>query len=52
LSPLPPDIELVEIPSSSHTFSASTGVPRTGAMTRITTVVTEWIDRQLSTASR
>ena len=40
------------VPSSSHTFSASTGVPRTGAMTRITTVVTEWIDRQLSTASR
>ena len=30
---------------------ASTGVPCTSAMTRIT-VVTEWIDRQLSTASR
>ena len=44
--------DVVAIPPASHTFSASTGVPCTSAMTRITTVVTEWIDRQLSTASR
>ena len=45
--PLPPDIELVEIPSANHTFGTGNGVPRAAAMTRITTAVTEWVDRQL-----
>jgi predicted alpha/beta-hydrolase family hydrolase len=47
---LPPEIELVEIPSASHTFSTGGGIPRSAAMTRITTAVTEWIDRQLPAA--
>jgi len=41
------DIELVEIPSANHTFGTPTGVPRAAAMNRISTAVTEWIDRQL-----
>jgi len=48
--PLPPEIELVEIPSANHTFGTGAGLPRSAAMTRITTAVTEWIDRQLSAA--
>jgi hypothetical protein len=40
-------IELVEIPSANHTFGTPAGVPRAAAMSRITTAVTEWIDRQL-----
>lgn len=48
--PLPPEIELVEIPSANHTFGTGIGIPRSTSMTRITTAVTEWIDRQLSAA--
>jgi predicted alpha/beta-hydrolase family hydrolase len=48
--PLPPEIELVEIPSANHTFGTGVGIPRSAAMPRITTAVTEWIDRQLSAA--
>jgi uncharacterized protein len=44
---LPPEIELVEIPSANHTFSTGIGIPRSTSMTRIITAVTEWIDRQL-----
>jgi uncharacterized protein len=47
---LPPEIELVEIPSANHTFSTGIGIPRPTSMTRITTAVTEWIDRQLPAA--
>ena len=47
---LPPEIELVEIPSANHTFGTGIGIPRSTSMTRITTAVTEWIDRQLSAA--
>jgi len=47
---LPPEIELVEIPSANHTFGTGTGMPRAASMTLITTAVTEWIDRQLSAA--
>jgi uncharacterized protein len=45
--PLPPEIELVEIPSANHTFGTRTGVPYSAAMTLITTAATEWIDRRL-----
>jgi predicted alpha/beta-hydrolase family hydrolase len=48
--PLPPEIDLVEIPSANHTFGTPTGIPRAASMTRITTAVTEWIDRQLAAA--
>jgi predicted alpha/beta-hydrolase family hydrolase len=44
---LPPEIELVEVPSANHTFGTRTGVPGSDSITRITTAVTEWIDRQL-----
>ena len=43
--PLPPDIELVEIPSANQTFGTPADIPRAAAMIRITTAVTEWIDR-------
>jgi uncharacterized protein len=46
--PLPPEIELVEIPSANHTFGAPAGVTRSTFMTLITAAVTEWIDRRLS----
>jgi hypothetical protein len=39
--------ELVEIPSANHTFGTGIGTPRAATMTRITTAVTEWINRQL-----
>lgn len=45
---LPPEIELVEIPSANHTFGTGIGIPRSASMTRITAAVTEWIDRRLS----
>jgi len=45
-APLPHDIELVEIPSANHTLGTPAGIPR-AVMTRITTAVTEWTDRQL-----
>ena len=45
---LPPEIELVEIPSANHTFGTGIGIPRSTSMTRITAAVTEWIDRRLS----
>jgi uncharacterized protein len=46
--PLPPEIELAEIPSANHTFGTGIGIPRSTSMTRITTAVTGWIDRRLS----
>jgi len=49
--PLPHDIEMVEIPSADHTFGASGAIPRSSSMTRITTAVTDWIDRQLAAAA-
>jgi hypothetical protein len=45
--PLPPEIELAEIRGASRTFGTGFGVARSGSMTRITTAVTGWIDRQL-----
>jgi predicted alpha/beta-hydrolase family hydrolase len=47
---LPPGIELVEIPGANHTFGTGFGGPGSASMTRLTTAVTEWIDRQLSAA--
>lgn len=46
--PLPPGIEMVEIPSANHTFGTGTGIPRSTSMTRITAAVSPWIDRQLA----
>jgi uncharacterized protein len=48
--PLPPGIEMVEVPSANHTFGTRTGLPSSGTMTVITTTVAGWMDRQLSTA--
>jgi hypothetical protein len=45
---LPPEIELVEIPSANHTFGTGITIPRAATMARITTAATEWIERQLS----
>jgi predicted alpha/beta-hydrolase family hydrolase len=45
--PLPPEIELVEIPSANHTFGTIT-IPRSTTMSRITTAAAQWIDRQLA----
>ncbi len=50
--PLPPEIEMVEIPSANHTFGTGTGIPGSTSMTCITTAVTEWIDRQLTDSRR
>jgi predicted alpha/beta-hydrolase family hydrolase len=44
--PLPPGTELVEIPSANHTFITGSTIPGF-ALTRITTAVTQWADRQL-----
>jgi uncharacterized protein len=44
--PLPPEIELVEIPSANHTFGTIT-IPRAATMARITAAAGEWIDRRL-----
>ena len=46
--PLPPEIEMAEIPSANHTFGTGIGIPHSISLTRITAAVTEWIDRQLS----
>ena len=48
--PLPPEIELVEIPGGNHMFGTGFGIARSASMTRITTAVTEWLDRQLPAA--
>jgi hypothetical protein len=43
--PLPPEIELVEIPTANHTFGTIT-TPRATTMNRITTAALDWIARQ------
>jgi predicted alpha/beta-hydrolase family hydrolase len=48
--PLRPGIELVEIPGASHTFGTRAGAAGPASLTRITTAVSEWVDRQLSAA--
>ena len=45
---LPPEIEMIEIPSANHTFGTGIGVPRAATMNLITTAAAEWIDRQLA----
>jgi len=45
--PLPPEIELVEIPAASHIFGTGSCIPRSAVMGRITTAVAEWANRQL-----
>jgi uncharacterized protein len=47
---LPAGIELVEIPAANHTFGTGIGAARSATLTRITSAVSEWIDRQLSPA--
>ena len=49
---LPPEIELVEIPSANHTFGMGITISRSAPMARITTAATEWIERQLAARSR
>jgi hypothetical protein len=46
--PLPPGMELVEVPSASHTFGTGLGGPNVTSITRVVAAVTEWIDRQLA----
>jgi uncharacterized protein len=48
--PLPPEMEMVEIPSAHHTFGTRTGIPRS-ADDPHHTAVTEWIDGQLAAAA-
>jgi predicted alpha/beta-hydrolase family hydrolase len=47
---LPPEIEMIEIPSANHTFGTGIGAPRATIMNLITTAATEWIERQLAAA--
>ena len=44
---VPPEIELVEIPSANHTFGTIT-IPRAATMARITAAAGERIDRRLT----
>jgi uncharacterized protein len=49
--PLPPGIELLEIPAANHTFDSGGAAARVAAITRITAAAAEWTDRQLLKAS-
>ncbi|MGF6888581.1 putative alpha/beta-hydrolase family hydrolase [Nocardia sp. GAS34] len=49
---LPPDMELVEIPSADHMFNTGPNIAHNTSMARITTAVTEWVDRQLTSHSQ
>jgi uncharacterized protein len=46
--PLPPGIELAEIPAANHTFHTSASIPPSATMTLITDTASTWIQRQLS----
>jgi uncharacterized protein len=46
--PLPPRIELVEIPAANHTFETPRSIPRSATMSLITNVASEWMERQLA----
>jgi uncharacterized protein len=48
--PLPPEIELIEIPAANHTFNTPAAIPRTATMDLITSTTAEWIERQLTRA--
>jgi hypothetical protein len=47
---LPPEIELVEIPSANHTFGTPDAIPRSVTMDLITDTASTWIERQLAPA--
>ena len=44
--PLPPELEMVEIPFATHTFGTGSHYSQTTAMARITDAVTGWMDRR------
>jgi uncharacterized protein len=46
--PLPPPIELVEIPAANHTFETPGSIPRSATMSLITDAASKWIERQLA----
>jgi predicted alpha/beta-hydrolase family hydrolase len=46
--PLPPRIELVEIPAANHTFETPGSIPRSSTMSLITNTASKWIERQLA----
>jgi uncharacterized protein len=47
---LPPEIELVEIPTANHTFGTPDAIPRSATMDLITDATSMWIERQLARA--
>jgi predicted alpha/beta-hydrolase family hydrolase len=48
---LPPDIELVEIPSANHMFSTSRSNECPGPLAQLTDAVIEWLERLLRPAA-
>jgi uncharacterized protein len=48
---LPPDIELVEIPSANHMFSTSRSNEGPGPLAQLTDAVIEWLERLLRLAA-
>jgi predicted alpha/beta-hydrolase family hydrolase len=47
---LPPEIELVEIPSANHIFGTPDAIPQPATMDLITDTASTWIERQLARA--
>jgi uncharacterized protein len=47
---LPPEIELVEIPTANHTFGTPDAIVRSATMDLITNATSRWIERQLARA--
>jgi uncharacterized protein len=45
---LPPEMDLVEVPSTNHTFGIGGLAPSPAAIARVTGAAVDWIDRQLS----
>jgi uncharacterized protein len=50
--PLPPEIELVEIPAANHTFVTVGAADRVAAITRLAAATVEWTERQLTVVPR
>ena len=46
--PLPPEMELVEVPAANHTFGTPGGIPRSATMRLITDATAQWIERRLA----
>ena len=45
--PLPPEIEIVEVPAANHTFDTPDGITRSATMRLITDATAQWIERRL-----